>query len=218
MKSQLIQWCICRLLEADPPAKGGLAEGAGFVYSRPDFLHLSSPICQPARTTITTTTKQASLIPTTRDRTRNRSAPEQENTLDSCAYFAPPLNYLATHKRRDDLADQDHIIVTAIARLDPEENRAMSMVATRSPLTVIGMNGAGATAPRRSARLSVEGQDDSEPPSKRVRTDGPQNAGSTKENGAGKRTRGKGKTSRFPRHFALIEARELRLIDACSLR
>lgn len=93
----------------------------------------------------------------------------------------------------------------------------MSMVATRSPLIVIGMNGAGATAPRRSARLSVEGQDDSEPPSKRVRTDGPQNAGSAKENGTGKRTRGKGRAHHAARELALEQMQELMLITGCSL-
>lgn len=70
----------------------------------------------------------------------------------------------------------------------------MSMVVTRSPLTAIGMNGAGAAAPkRRSARLSVEGQEDDERPSKKTKVDAAQNAGSSKESGTGKRTRGKGK-------------------------
>lgn len=70
----------------------------------------------------------------------------------------------------------------------------MSMVVTRSPLTAVGMNGAGAAAPkRRSARLSAEGQDDDERPSKKTRVDAAQNAGNAKESGPAKRTRGKGK-------------------------
>lgn len=74
----------------------------------------------------------------------------------------------------------------------------MSMVATRSPLTVIGMNGAS-SGTRRSARLSSDGQDESERPGKRQKLDAAQSAGSAKEakeNGAGKRTRGKGRTGR----------------------
>lgn len=71
----------------------------------------------------------------------------------------------------------------------------MSMVVTRSPLTAIGMNGVGAAAPkRRSARLSAEGQEDDERPSKKTKTDGAQNVGTAKESGVAKRTRGKGKT------------------------
>ena len=74
----------------------------------------------------------------------------------------------------------------------------MSMVATRSPLTAIGMNGAG-QGTRRSARLSSDGQDDNERPGKRQKVDAAQSAGSVKENGAGKRTRGKGRTGHSPR-------------------
>lgn len=59
------------------------------------------------------------------------------------------------------------------------------------------MNGAGSGNVRRSARLSVEGQDDSERPSKRQKGEAGQTAGSAKENGTGKRTRGKGKGSPF---------------------
>jgi hypothetical protein len=72
----------------------------------------------------------------------------------------------------------------------------MSMVATRSPLTVIGMNGAS-SGTRRSARLSSDGQDESERPGKRQKLDAAQSAGSAKENATGKRTRGKGRTCRF---------------------
>ena len=72
----------------------------------------------------------------------------------------------------------------------------MSMVVTRSPLTAIGMNGVGAAAPkRRSARLSAEGQEDDERPSKKTKTDGAQSVGTAKESGVAKRTRGKGKSS-----------------------
>jgi hypothetical protein len=65
----------------------------------------------------------------------------------------------------------------------------MSMVVTRSPLTAIGMNGAGATAPRRSARLSVEGQEElCERPGKRQKVDAAQqNGGIAKENVSAKR-------------------------------
>lgn len=71
----------------------------------------------------------------------------------------------------------------------------MSMVVTRSPLTAIVMNGAGPAAPkRRSARLSVEGQEEEEQrPSKKTKVDATQSAGDAKESGAGKRTRGKGR-------------------------
>lgn len=50
----------------------------------------------------------------------------------------------------------------------------MSMVARRAPLESIGMNDAGGvTAPkRRSARLSGEGHEENEPPSKRAKIDG----------------------------------------------
>lgn len=76
----------------------------------------------------------------------------------------------------------------------------MSMVATRSPLTAIGMNGASSGI-RRSARLSSDGQDESERPGKRPKLDTAQNAGSAKENGAGKKTRGKGRTGRFEKEM-----------------
>lgn len=61
----------------------------------------------------------------------------------------------------------------------------MSMVLTRSPLTAIGMNGAGAAAPkRRSARLSADGNENQdEPPSKKARV----NAAVTSEDGAVKK-------------------------------
>jgi hypothetical protein len=74
----------------------------------------------------------------------------------------------------------------------------MSMVATRSPLIAIGMNGAGPGI-RRSARLSVEGQDDGERPSKKPRVEEVQGAKGTKENGTGKRARGKGRFGRSSR-------------------
>lgn len=80
----------------------------------------------------------------------------------------------------------------------------MSMVATRSPLTVIGMNGAG-PGTRRSARLSSDGQDESERPGKRQKLDAAQSAGSAKENGAGKKTRGKGKIGRFARRRCMVK-------------
>ncbi|KAM0720922.1 hypothetical protein Q7P37_003207 [Cladosporium fusiforme] len=68
----------------------------------------------------------------------------------------------------------------------------MSMVVTRSPLTAIGMNGAGAALPtRRSARLSAEGLDDDERPTKKTRVDGAQSAGAAKESPVKKKTRGK---------------------------
>lgn len=75
----------------------------------------------------------------------------------------------------------------------------MSMVVTRSPLTAIVMNGPGPAAPkRRSARLSVEGQEEEEQrPSKKTKVDAAQSAGSAKESGAGKRTRGKGRIEPF---------------------
>lgn len=70
----------------------------------------------------------------------------------------------------------------------------MSIVITRSPLTAIGMNGAGAAAPkRRSARLSAEGQDDDERPSKKTKVDAAQTGGEAKEGPVKKRARGKGK-------------------------
>jgi hypothetical protein len=80
------------------------------------------------------------------------------------------------------------------------------MVVTRSPLTAIVMNGAGPAAPkRRSARLSVEGQEEEEEeqrPSKKTKVDATQSAGSAKENGAGKRTRGKGRNGQLPKTAA----------------
>lgn len=79
-------------------------------------------------------------------------------------------------------------------RAERDRDKAMSMVVTRSPLTAIGMNGAGAAAPkRRSARLSAEGQDDGERPSKKTRVDAAQSAGAAKEEPVKKRARGKGK-------------------------
>lgn len=71
----------------------------------------------------------------------------------------------------------------------------MSMVATRSPLTTIGMNGAGEVPPRRSARLSTEAQDDEERPGKRQKVETKKPAEAAKENGTGKRTRSKGRIS-----------------------
>ena len=71
----------------------------------------------------------------------------------------------------------------------------MSMVATRSPITAIGMNGAG-PGTRRSARLSSDGQEDNERSSKRQKT-GEAQAVSVKETGSSKRTRGKGKAAPF---------------------
>jgi hypothetical protein len=75
----------------------------------------------------------------------------------------------------------------------------MSMVATRNPLTAIGMNGAGAGAPRRSARLSLEAQEDDERPGKRQKVEVKKPAAAAAENGTGKKTRGKGRLSRFLR-------------------
>jgi hypothetical protein len=72
----------------------------------------------------------------------------------------------------------------------------MSMVATRTPLTAIGMNGAGAVAPRRSARLSLEAQEEDERPGKRQKVDVKKPTAAAAENGTGKRTRGKGRISR----------------------
>lgn len=87
----------------------------------------------------------------------------------------------------------------------------MSMVVTRSPLTAIGMNGAGAAAPkRRSARLSVEGQEDDERPNKKTKVDAAQSAGSSKETGTGKRTRGKGKAGRLGKATATTQPRRRR--------
>lgn len=45
----------------------------------------------------------------------------------------------------------------------------MSMVLTRSPLEPIGMNG-GSGPKRRSARLSAEGAEENEPPTKKGKT------------------------------------------------
>lgn len=47
----------------------------------------------------------------------------------------------------------------------------MSIVLTRAPLEVIGMNG-GATQKRRSARLSGEGNGENEPPAKKAKVNG----------------------------------------------
>jgi hypothetical protein len=86
----------------------------------------------------------------------------------------------------------------------------MSMVVTRSPLTAIVMNGPGPAAPkRRSARLSVEGQEEEEQrPNKKTKVDATQSAGSARENGAGKRTRGKG-ANEHPPGMAAARRREL---------
>jgi hypothetical protein len=83
----------------------------------------------------------------------------------------------------------------------------MSMVATRTPLTAIGMNGAGAGAPRRSARLSLEAQEDDERPGKRQKVDVKKPAAAAAENGTGKRTRGKGRISRSLRGCNVGNAR-----------
>lgn len=99
------------------------------------------------------------------------------------------------------------------------------MVVTRSPLTAIVMNGAGPAAPkRRSARLSVEGQEEEEEeeqrPSKKTKVDTTQSAGSAKESGAGKRTRGKGRNGHLSQ-MAVAGRRELKerkLTRVCSLR
>jgi kinetochore protein Mis13/DSN1 len=50
------------------------------------------------------------------------------------------------------------------------------MVVTRAPLTTIGMNSASAAPKRRSARLSAEGQEENEPPSKKAKVNAAQNA------------------------------------------
>lgn len=65
----------------------------------------------------------------------------------------------------------------------------MSMVVTRSPLTAIGMNGAGGIGKRRSARLSADGQDgnENEPPSKKARVNAAQNAEAGATDGAAKK-------------------------------
>lgn len=99
----------------------------------------------------------------------------------------------------------------------------MSMVVTRSPLTAIVMNGAGPAAPkRRSARLSVEGQEEEEEqrPSKKTKVDTTQSAGSAKESGAGKRTRGKGRNGHLSQMAAAgrRELKERKLTRVCSLR
>jgi hypothetical protein len=93
----------------------------------------------------------------------------------------------------------------------------MSMVATRTPLTAIGMNGAGAGAPRRSARLSLEAQEDEERPGKRQKVEVKKPAAAAAENGAGKRTRGKGK-ARLSWRGCIVGNEELMLIIGCSLR
>ncbi|KAK0280649.1 hypothetical protein LTR54_014469 [Friedmanniomyces endolithicus] len=55
----------------------------------------------------------------------------------------------------------------------------MSMILPRPPLEPLGMNG-GSTSKRRSARLSVEGAEENEPPAKKSRVNGAQ-AANTKE-------------------------------------
>ncbi|KAF1823753.1 uncharacterized protein K489DRAFT_379747 [Dissoconium aciculare CBS 342.82] len=72
----------------------------------------------------------------------------------------------------------------------------MSMVLTRSPLEIIGMNSAGAQK-RRSARLSHEENGEEEPPSKKSRTTGANAvaaAGSTKQPKATSKAKGSKKT------------------------
>ncbi|KAK0987983.1 hypothetical protein LTR91_002696 [Friedmanniomyces endolithicus] len=61
----------------------------------------------------------------------------------------------------------------------------MSMVLPRPPLEPLGMNG-GSTSKRRSARLSVEGAEENEPPAKKSRANGAQATNvSTKEHDGG---------------------------------
>jgi hypothetical protein len=96
------------------------------------------------------------------------------------------------------------------------------MVVTRSPLTAIVMNGPGPAAPkRRSARLSVEGQEEEEEqrPSKKTKVDATQSAGGAKENVAGKRTRGKGRNGQSSEMAAAgrRELQERMLTRGCSL-
>jgi hypothetical protein len=97
----------------------------------------------------------------------------------------------------------------------------MSMVVTRSPLTAIVMNGPGPAAPkRRSARLSVEGQEEEEQrPTKKTKVDATQSAGGAKENVAGKRTRGKGRNGQSSEMAAAgrRELQERMLTRGCSL-
>lgn len=57
------------------------------------------------------------------------------------------------------------------------------------------MNGAGGVPLRRSTRLSLEAQDDEERPGKRQKVETKKPAETAKENGAGKRTRSKGRIS-----------------------
>jgi len=66
-------------------------------------------------------------------------------------------------------------------RVQHDPARAMSMVLPRPPLEPLGMNG-GSTSKRRSARLSVEGAEENEPPAKKSRVNGAQASNvSTKE-------------------------------------
>ncbi|KAK1070989.1 hypothetical protein LTR74_003638 [Friedmanniomyces endolithicus] len=58
----------------------------------------------------------------------------------------------------------------------------MSMVLPRPPLEPLGMNG-GSTSKRRSARLSVEGAEENEPPAKKSRVNGAQGTNTKEQDG-----------------------------------
>jgi len=72
---------------------------------RPGFLH---PHHQSARATFTTTTntRRASLLPTPRDHTRNRSGTSRIHKLSICAHCAPAPHSFPTRNRRAYQPDQ----------------------------------------------------------------------------------------------------------------
>lgn len=75
------------------------------------------------------------------------------------------------------------------------------MTLTRSPLEPIGMNGAGVVPKRRSARLSAEGAEENEPPTKKNKANGVETTSvSTKEQDGGSGAVSKRKRAgKFPR-------------------
>ena len=88
------------------------------------------------------------------------------------AHCSPIHEYAISEAEGPVLTTRDHTAHLPPTRPELQlRRREMSMVLTRSPLEVIGMNGGGAQK-RRSARLSHEGEAENEPPAKRSKANG----------------------------------------------
>lgn len=112
--SEVIYKCICRFLvarAAESPSRSSLVLGL-FTLGRTFSTFITNlPLCTHHHDRH----EPASLLQTTRARTRNRSAPHQKRPLDICAYCAPAPHHLATQNRRDKLLVRVYTIETATA-------------------------------------------------------------------------------------------------------